>query len=84
MRTTVTLDDDTELVIRQRMEQRRISFKQALNDLVREGNSDRRRPHEFRTRTKSMGVPAVDLDKALAIAGELENEELIRRMETRS
>ncbi len=82
MRTTVTLEDDTEQIIRVRMKQRRVSFKQALNDLIREGHIDTAPPREFRTRTASMGVPAVNLDKALAIAGELEDDELVRRMET--
>ena len=84
MRTTVTLEDDTEQIIRNRMNQRRVSFKQALNDLVREGHFDTAPPREFQTRTASMGVPAVNLDKALALAGELEDDEIIRRMETGS
>ena len=84
MRTTVTLEDDTEQIIRNRMERHRVSFKQALNDLVREGHADTASPKEFQTRTAPMGVPAVNLDKALALAGELEDDELIRRMDTGS
>ena len=37
MRTTVTLDADTELLVRRRMRERGISFKQALNDAIRAG-----------------------------------------------
>lgn len=81
MRTTVTLDADTEQIIRQRMNEHRISFKQALNDLVREGRASIYGPPEFRTTTRSMGLPTVDLDKALQIAGKLEDDELLRRME---
>ncbi|MCY3616945.1 MAG: antitoxin [Acidimicrobiaceae bacterium] len=81
MRTTVTLDADTEQIIRQRMNEHRISFKQALNDLVREGRASIDGPPEFRTTTRSMGLPTVDLDKALQIAGKLEDDELLRRME---
>ena len=33
----------------------------------------------FRTETASMGLPTVNLDKALQLAGELEDEELIRK-----
>ncbi|MCY3961995.1 MAG: antitoxin [bacterium] len=84
MRTTVTLDSDTEQIVRQRMKDRRVSFKQALNDLVREGRDSIRGPQEFRTSTAAMGQPTVNLDKALHLAGELEDDELVRRMQTRS
>ncbi|HSK27453.1 MAG TPA: hypothetical protein VK894_11150 [Jiangellales bacterium] len=80
MRTTVTLDDDTEQLIRERMAQRGISFKQALNDSIRDGNRRRGRRPLPATTTASMGTPAVNLDRALQIAAELEDEELIRRM----
>ena len=84
MRTTVTLDADTEQIIRQRMSEHRISFKQALNDLVRQGRASLEGPREFRTTTQSMGLPTVDLDRALHLAGKLEDDELLRRMETGS
>ncbi|MFC5998715.1 antitoxin [Quadrisphaera sp. GCM10027208] len=80
MRTTVTLDPDTEQLLRQRMKERGISFKQALNEAVREGLAGRRPPRQFRTRTAPMGRPTVSLDKALQLAGDLEDEELLRRM----
>ena len=79
MRTTVTLDDDTLVVIRRLMRERHISFKQALNDAIRHGAQRRPAPAVFETRTADLGVPSVNLDRALQIAGELEDEELIRR-----
>lgn len=84
MRTTVTLDPDTEQIIRSHMKMRRVSFKQALNDLVREGRVESGEQREFRTVTRSMGLVTVDLDKALRLAGELEDDELVRRLETNS
>jgi hypothetical protein len=33
----------------------------------------------FETRTADLGVPMVDVGRALQVAGELEDEELIRR-----
>jgi type II secretory pathway component PulF len=81
VRTTVTLDADTEQLIRQRMRERRVTFKQALNDAIRDGLSGPRTQAGFRTKTVSMGQPAVPLDRALQLAGELEDAELIRRME---
>jgi hypothetical protein len=78
MRTTVTLDDDTLAVVRQRMRERAVSFKQALNDAIRDG-AQGRLPIEFATRAADLGVPSVNLDRALQLAAELEDEELLRR-----
>jgi hypothetical protein len=80
MRTTVTLDADTEQLLRRHMKERRISFKRALNDAIRDGLSSVHRP-EFRTPTMSMGRPVANLDRALQISAELEDEELIRKMQ---
>lgn len=79
MRTTVTLDADTELLLRRLMVERGISFKQALNDSIRAGAAARTR-QTFRTTVRSMGVPTVNLDRALQLAGELEDEDMLRRM----
>jgi hypothetical protein len=37
MRTTVTLDADTEELLRRRMRERGVSFKVALNEAIRAG-----------------------------------------------
>ena len=84
MRTTVTLDSDTEQIVRQHMTERRVSFKQALNDLVREGRASAEGPRQFKTTTRSMGRPKVDLDKALRLAGELDDSEIAAKLETGS
>jgi len=64
------------------MAERRVSFKQALNDLVREGQVFTDGLHQFRTNTRSMGRARVDLDKALQLVGELEDGEFARKPET--
>ncbi|MPZ65008.1 MAG: antitoxin [Pseudonocardiaceae bacterium] len=79
MRTTVTLDPDTAALIRRRMRERGISFKQALNDTIRAG-ADVHGEAPFRTVTAPLGVPAVNLDRALQVAAELEDEELVRKI----
>jgi len=79
MRTTVTLDDDTLAVIHRRMREQGVSFKAALNQAIRDGAGGRSTPASFVTRTADLGVPSVNLDRALQIAAELEDEELIRR-----
>jgi hypothetical protein len=79
MRTTVTLDPDTEQIIRRRMRERGVSFKDAINDAIREGVAAATEQRPFRTATASLGTPTVSLDRALRLAGELEDEELVRR-----
>lgn len=83
MRTTVTLDTDTEQLVRQAMRERGLTFKQALNDAIRRGAMAATEPTPFRTATASMGVPTVALERALQLAAELEDEELVRRMRAR-
>lgn len=80
MRTTVTLDPDTESLVRRLMAERGVSFKQALNDAIRAGASDRPRAPYPGTRVRRLGVPTTNLDRALQLAAELEDEELVRRM----
>ena len=82
MRAAVTLDADVEAHVRRLMRERGISFKAALNDAVRTGM---RRPgrRKFQTPTFDMGEPLVDLTKALRLAGELEDAEILRKLAAR-
>ncbi len=80
MRTTVTLDSDTEQLLRERMRRRGVSFKQALNDSIRDANS-RGHGSPTVTRTQSLGSPALGLDHALRVAADLEDTELARKMD---
>lgn len=77
VRTTVTLDPDTEQIVRRRMREKGMSFKEALNDAIRSGVGHQA---PFRTETASMGESAVNLDRALQVAADLEDDDLIRRM----
>lgn len=79
MRTTVTLDDDTLALVQRRMRERGVSFKTALNDAIRDGALGQPRPVAFATRTADLGVPTVNLDRALQLAADLEDEELLRK-----
>jgi hypothetical protein len=82
MRTTVTLEADTEALLKRLMRERDLSFKQAINEAVRRGLTSPQGEREpFRTRTYDMGVkPGVNLDKALRLAGELEDAEIVRKL----
>lgn len=79
MRTTVTLDPDTESLVRRLMAERGISFKQAVNDAIRAGAGERR-TDTVTSRVWRMGEPALDIAHALRIASDLEDQELARRM----
>lgn len=82
MRTTVTLDADTESLVRRLMRERGVSFKQALNDAIRAGDPDAGRGGQEYTTARRMGTPTVPLDRALQLGGDLEDEEIVRRMRT--
>lgn len=82
MRTTVTLDSDAERLLRRNIRQRGVSFKVALNDAIRAALGDddgADTAAAYTVPTRSLGVPSVNLDRALALAGDLEDEELLRK-----
>jgi hypothetical protein len=83
MRTTLTIDPDVRLLLERRMAERSLNFKEAVNGALREGLTGSRTHEEFQSPTFDLGEPLVPLDKALRLAGELEDEELLRRMAMR-
>lgn len=80
MRTTVTLDDDTAALLRRHMDERGIGFKEALNNAIREGTRSPGDRIVIATPVHAMGTPRVVLDRALALAAQLEDDELVQRM----
>jgi hypothetical protein len=79
MRTTITLTPETEALIKKAMAERKLSFKEIVNDAIQRGL----RP-EARSRVSlpsfNMGPPLVNLDNATQLAGDLEDEEIVRKM----
>lgn len=73
------MDPDTEQLIRRRMRERGESFKEALNGAIRSG-AVATPTAPFRTETASMGESRVNLDRALQVVADLEDDELVRRM----
>lgn len=84
MRTTVTLDPDTAQLVRRRMKERGLSFKEALNEAIRAGAAAGQPVEPFRTETAALGESRVNLDRALQIAADLEDDELVRKLRTGS
>lgn len=80
MRTTVTLDDDLAVRLRDRAHELGIPFKVVINEAIRNGLDSSRRPRPYRLKTQRMGAPSVDLTKANQLAGRLEDDETVRRM----
>lgn len=79
MRTTVTLEPDVHAILKALMAERGITFKEAVNEAIRRGAAPAVR-ERVRVPTTRMGRPLVNLDRALALAGDLEDEEVLRKM----
>ncbi len=80
MRTTVTLDPDVDLLIKRAMNDKGLTFKQAVNEAIRAGAAPRRRGRRPRFESYDMGEPLVDVTKALQLAGQLEDEDRARKL----
>lgn len=85
MRTTVRLDPDLAAKLREIARERGISFKEALNTVLRAGIGARSGvARTYRVPARRLGLrPGIDLDKALRLASALEDEETIRKIELR-
>jgi len=84
MRTTVTLDPDVAAKLKEETRARGISFKEALNSSVRRGlerGEVKPRPYRLPPPHRMGARPGVNLDKALQLAGELEDAEIIRKLQ---
>jgi len=82
MRTTVTLDPDVLEGVKLLARKRNVSFKAALNEMVRAGLVAERggaRPYNMPSRPIGFR-PDVDLTHALRLAADIEDEEIIRKL----
>ncbi|MDE0218615.1 MAG: ribbon-helix-helix domain-containing protein [Spirochaetaceae bacterium] len=82
MRTTLTLEDDLAAVLKERAGKLGVSFKEVVNQTIRQGlgqsaagrgTPPTTKPHHFGFR------PGVDLDKLNQLADELEAEAFVAR-----
>jgi hypothetical protein len=83
MRTTVRIDDDLMRELKERAQCEAVSLTGLINRLIRRGLESRGKPKprkRFRQQTHSMGVPKIDVTKALAFAAALEDEEIIDKL----
>lgn len=82
MRTTVTLDPDVAKAIRDVMRERGTGFKATVNDLLRRGlRADAPSTVAYEMPVFESPIrPGIDLDKALALAAAMEDEEILRKL----
>lgn len=86
-RSTVRLDDDLMTELKARAHAENVSLTRMLNRVVRQGlmpASGRANTRlDFAEGAVAMGQARVELDKALALAAGLEDEEIIRKLSLR-
>jgi len=87
MRTTIDIDPHLLKRLRAEAQRKGVSFKEMLTTILRRGLDApvAPPPSRYRCPTYAMGVPTrtYNLDKALAIAGVLEDEETARKLALR-
>lgn len=85
MRTTLTLDDDLATELQRRARESRRPFKDVVNEALRRGLADRAAPAvDVQYPTASLHLrPGLDLVHARHLAAELEDEEIVHKLELR-
>lgn len=76
MERSVTLDADVAEIVGRLMARRGVSFDVALNDAIRAGSSPQAGHLSDFTTPKDLGVPRVDVNRTLVLAGDLEDAEI--------
>jgi hypothetical protein len=85
MRTTVRIEDELMEKLKAHADSENLSLTDAVNQMIRRGlsathNKGVKKPAPFVQKTYNMGVPRFDVTKALALAAELEEEDILRKM----
>jgi hypothetical protein len=84
MRTTIRIDDELLQRLKEQTRKENISLTRLLDRTLRAGMQAWGKPgrprRRHREQTHAMGVPRMKLDKALALAAALEDEEIVREM----
>lgn len=86
MRSTVRLDDDLMIDLKERARIEKLSVSRLLNKVVRAGLGvvgKRRRNPPFRETTHTMGTPRLDLTRALTLVAKLEDEGILAKLALR-
>ena len=87
MRTTIRVDDELLQQLKAQARRENVSLTRLLNRTLRTGLQAggaraRKRP-PYRERAHALGAPRLPLDKALALAAALEDDEIVRELALR-
>jgi hypothetical protein len=85
VRTTIDLDPDVDAGLRALARERGLPLRAVINQALRAGMTPGEAAQEpYRLPTRRLGVrPGIDLDKALRLAGEIEDDEIVRKLDLR-
>lgn len=84
MRTTVRIDDDLLRELKERAEREDVSMTKMLDRVIRQGMASgdaaiQVKKRAYQEKTFDMGVPKFNVDQALALAAELEDEVIMAK-----
>ncbi len=87
MRTTIRVDDAILERLKAQARREKVSLTRMLNRTLRAGLQSGGRPARkraaYREKVHSLGTPRLELDKALALAASMEDEEIVRELALR-
>ena len=82
MRTTLTIDDDLATLLHDQARRSGRTFRDVVNEAIRDGLLRSETESPCIPPVHDLGIrPGVDLTKALQLVGQLEDEEVVRKME---
>jgi hypothetical protein len=82
MRTTLTIDDDLAALLHEQARRTGRTFRDVVNEAIRDGLLRGTSESSCVPPVHELGIrPGVDLTKALQLVGQLEDEEVVRKME---
>lgn len=81
MRTTLRLDDDLLIELKNRARQEGVTLSELVNLALRQSLGSPKRPRRpFRLKTRDLGRPSFDVSKANAVADSLDDEVILRKL----
>ena len=81
MRTTLRIDDDLFRELKKRASRQGLTLSELVNLALRQSLRTEERPRRaFRQKTRDLGRPTFEVTKANAVAAELEDQSILRKL----
>ncbi len=81
VRTTLRIDDDLFRELKKRASREGLTLSELVNHALRQSLGTEKRPRRaFRQKTRDLGRPSFDVTKANAVAAELEDQDIVRKL----